>query len=128
MDAKTDNRWRECRGTWDRLRWARMAAGYERAKDFADSIGMKDGTYRTYERAPDSSKHSDIDHTLAIRFAKKLKVRWEWLLTGDGTPEAESQYSKAFPGKAKLRQLAEDLPEEQAAKVATAIEALLKAI
>jgi hypothetical protein len=47
---------------------------------------MKPGTYRAYERPPGSSKHIELDHQMAIRFARKFKVSWQWLLTGEGSP------------------------------------------
>ena len=50
------------------------------------AVDMKDGTYRAYERGPDSAKNIHLDHTHAILFGKKFGVRWEWLLTGEGGP------------------------------------------
>jgi transcriptional regulator with XRE-family HTH domain len=128
MDAKADDGWRDCEGTWDRLRWARLAKGYQRAVDFAESINMKPGTYRTYERRPDSSKATALSTSDAIAFAKKLGVRWEWLLTGDGNPWAESASALAFPQKARLKKLADEVSEERAGALAEALEALLKAV
>lgn len=129
MDAKSDDRWRHTRGTWDRLRWARMAKGFERAQDFADSIAMKAGTYRAYEREPgENSKATPLDHGHAVEWGKKLKVRWEWLLTGEGTPWEATFYSMDLtPGKAKLRKLTDGLDDDKASKLADAIEAMLKA-
>lgn len=128
MDAKNDDRWKRTDGTWDRLRWARMAAGYERAKDLADSIGMKEGTYRAYEREPGrSSKTTELDPQHAIAWGRKLKVRWEWLLTGEGTPWEPSLYSMDLsPGRAKLKKAVDQVPDEKATAIAEAIEALLK--
>lgn len=128
MDAKQDERWRRTRGTWDRLRWARMAAGYKRAKDFADYVGMKEGTYRAYERDPgQGSKSTELDPKHALQWARKLKVRWEWLLTNEGTPWEPSMYSMDMsPGKARLKKAVEKVPDSKAAAIAEAIEAILK--
>lgn len=77
---------------WERLRWARVRwqekarAINGTAKDAAESLGMKEGTYRAYERAPGTSKNIGYDHQAAIRFGRKFKVSWAWLLTGAGTP------------------------------------------
>jgi hypothetical protein len=80
-----DERWKTCIGTWDRLRWARLQR-FETAKDAAIALGIEEGTYRAYERTPDSSKHTKLDHQKAMHFAKRLGVRWQWLLLGQGEP------------------------------------------
>lgn len=82
---KTDERWRDCRGTWDRLKWARKRK-FETAKDAARALGEEPGTYRAYEREPGSSKWSNLDHQRAGQYAKAFKVNWIWLLNGGGTP------------------------------------------
>lgn len=79
--------WSELREPWERLRWARFKAGYERAIDAAESLGMLPVTYRTYEREPGRPGARGFDHELAIRFARKFKVSWTWLLTGQGSPD-----------------------------------------
>lgn len=70
----------------ERLKWARLNAGYPTATAASDSLGMKKDTYSAYEREPGKSKSTNLDHQAAIRFAKKFKVSWEWLLIGQGTP------------------------------------------
>lgn len=71
---------------WQRLRWARMRSPFETAADTARSLGIKPGTYRTYERAPDENgRKPDISEML--RIAKKLKVSWVWLVSGSGRPD-----------------------------------------
>lgn len=85
-------KWTTTSETHERLRWARMywqiraRGGPGTAAEAAQSMGMKDGTYRAYERAPGSSKTITMDHQQAIFFARKFNVDWTWLLTGDGTP------------------------------------------
>lgn len=74
----------------ERLKWARLHAGFETATAAAESLGMKKDTYTAYEREPGKSKHTTLDHQSAIRFAKKFKVSWEWLLIGQGTPFTKS--------------------------------------
>lgn len=86
------NGWQDLTGGWERLRWARTrwqaAAGVVNgsAKDAADSLGIKAGTYRAYERQPGSSKHTPLDDQAAIQFGRRFRVSWTWLLTGEGTP------------------------------------------
>lgn len=73
---------------YERLRWARLRAGFERAKDAADSLGIKPGTYRTYERPPENAGR-EPELTELQRMARKFKVNWIWLATGDQAPEAD---------------------------------------
>lgn len=78
--------WPDQRPRWERIRWARIHAGYERAKDAADSLGIKPGTYRTYERGPeDGGREPPL--TELQRLARKFKVNWIWLATGEGETE-----------------------------------------
>lgn len=86
----SDESWKECSEAWERVRWARRRK-FSTAKDAADALGMKGGTYRAYERPPGSTKWSVLDHTYAGQFADKFKVRWEWLLQGEGAPYKESK-------------------------------------
>lgn len=55
---------------------------------------MKGGTYRAYERSPESSKHIAMEHQAAVKFGRKFKINWVWLLTGEGTP-FEGQLTEA---------------------------------
>lgn len=117
MDAEPDDSWKELEGTWDRLRWSRRRV-FERAREAAESLGLRENTYTAYERAPWKSKHTKLDHQLAIRFARKFKVRWEWLLKGEGAP---------FPGPVeRVRDAMEGAPLDEQERVARAVEALLK--
>jgi transcriptional regulator with XRE-family HTH domain len=79
-----DNSWRN-RDLWERVKWARTQR-FESASAAAEALGMKEGTYRCYERGPDSAKFIRLDYTHARRFAREFKVRWEWLLDGLGEP------------------------------------------
>lgn len=104
-----DRPWRDLRGTWERLRWARLKAGFEKAKDAADSLGVKPGTYRTYECDP-TSEGREAPLSEYQRFARKYKVNWVWLVSGEGSPE-----DGAF-GDERLRALAQksgEVPEDK---------------
>ncbi len=91
-----DNSWRNLE-LWDRVKWARQRQ-FDSAAAAAESLGMKEGTYRCYERGPDSAKFIRLDYHHARRFAQAFKVRWEWLLDGAGepwlTPNQESEPAK----------------------------------
>lgn len=65
-----------------------MKAGFERAKDAADSLGIKPGTYRTYERGlEDGGREPPISEIQ--RMARKFKVSWIWLVSGDGAAQGD---------------------------------------
>lgn len=83
--------WSELREPWERLKWARRywqtkTGAATTKKAAAASMGMEENTYSAYERDPDASKHTPMDHQRAIQFANKFKINWVWLLTGGETP------------------------------------------
>jgi transcriptional regulator with XRE-family HTH domain len=79
-----DNSWHDLE-LWDRVKWARSRR-FRSATEAAAALGMKDGTYRCYERGPGSAKFITLDYKHAQVFARLFKVRWEWLLDGVGRP------------------------------------------
>lgn len=115
-----DERWKGCEGTWDRLKWARLQK-YATAKDAAIAVGVEEGTYRTYERHPDGSKHTPLDYQKAVHFGRRFGVRWEWLLEGTGIP-----WRALDENLDRILLAYESTPEERRAAVAEAIEQLLK--
>ena len=92
-----DNSWRNLE-LWDRVKWAR-AQRFESASAAAAAVGMLEGTYRCYERGPDSAKFIRLDYTHARHFAREFKVRWEWLLDGLGEPWLTPQVETDVEGK-----------------------------
>lgn len=81
--------WRNFRHQWERLRWARLnRTPFERVKDAAESLGIKAGTYRTYEHAPGEDGGRLPPLTELQRICRKFKVSWVWVATGDGSPDA----------------------------------------
>lgn len=81
--CRMDERWRDTTEVWERIRWARQQSRFERAKDAAESIGIKPVTYRSYEN-PTNPRIPPIPE--AKRIADKFKVSWVWLLAGQGHP------------------------------------------
>jgi len=118
--VEEDLTWAELREPWQRLRWARRHAKYESARAAAGSLGENEATYSAYERRPDSSKHIPLSHQRAIQFAKKFKVRWQWLLIGEGEPWLLAPKREA-PDVAEGKRILEGLPS---AKRAEAIQIL----
>jgi transcriptional regulator with XRE-family HTH domain len=79
-----NNSWKNLE-VWERVRWAR-ARHYPSAAAAAAATGIKDGTYRCYERGPGAAKFIPLEYKHAREFARVFKVRWEWLLDGLGEP------------------------------------------
>lgn len=113
-----DDRWKSCEGTWDRLKWARLQR-FETAKDAAPALGEKVGTYNSYERRPGSSKHTPLTHQKAMHFAKRLGVRWEWLLLGTDEPFVED------PGLVEINDKLKEMPKDQRDEYVQAIKVLI---
>lgn len=122
----SDESWRDCEGTWDRLSWARERRYPGATKKFvAEALSVKPGTYNAYERPPGASKWIKLDIKHGIHFAKRLRVRWEWLVLGQGEPwlpEAERPPS----AKDRVKAAIEAATEEQAEGVADFLERMLK--
>ena len=75
-----DNSWRNLE-VWERVKWAR-SRHFDSASAAAEALGMKEGTYRCYERGPGSAKYIPLEYKHARSFARDFKVRWEGLLDG----------------------------------------------
>jgi transcriptional regulator with XRE-family HTH domain len=93
-----DDSWRNL-ALWDRVKWSRLRR-YQSASAAAEALDMKEGTYRCYERGPDSAKFIRLDYDHAKLFSREFKVRWEWLLDGLGEPwltKDESQEEPSAP-------------------------------
>lgn len=63
----------------ERLRIARLRAGFETGKDAAESLGIAVSTYLAHENGSRGIKPG-----MATRYAKKFKVAEQWLLYGTG--------------------------------------------
>jgi transcriptional regulator with XRE-family HTH domain len=95
-----DNSWRNLE-LWERVKWARSRR-FPSAAAAAGTLDMLEGTYRCYERGPDSAKFIPLDYKYARKFAREFKVRWEWLLDNVGEPwltkPAADEEEEAAPG------------------------------
>lgn len=68
----------------ERIRRARIAAGFNTASEAADRLGMKHHAYRHYEsgyRVPPTSRLEDI--------ARAFKVDIQWLVAGKGDKKTD---------------------------------------
>jgi transcriptional regulator with XRE-family HTH domain len=119
MVDETDTRWASLTEPEERLRWAR-ARLFETQEAFANSIGMKRGAYRKYEAGP-AHDGGVLKADKAMQFAKKLKVRWEWLLYGQGVPFLDTP----TPAQ-RVDELLRDLPLEEQERYVSALELLVR--
>ena len=117
--AEVDFSWVNLDEPWQRLRWARSRK-YDSASAFATAIGMKVGTYINHEREPGMSRNTALTAEKAMTFAKRLKVRWEWLFDGSGEPWLTDP--DETPRARILRAIDGKDPDEQE-RIAAAIEA-----
>lgn len=62
----------------ERLRQARLQAGYKTSADFARQNNIFEGTYRSHE-----SGNRGLTRHSAITYAKLLGISVEWLLSGE---------------------------------------------
>ena len=122
--AEVDFSWVNVSEPWERLAWARAQRGFETATAFADSIGMRPNTYHNFEREPGRSKNTVLTAEKAKRFARPLRVRWEWLVDGTGNPWAEEP--SLSPVAERLAGRVNALPEAEQRRVEAVVDALLR--
>lgn len=107
---------------WARVRWQVSKKMKPEMAAAADALGMKPSTYRAFERSPESSKHIVLDHRRAITFGQKFRVSWQWLLTGEGSPDALELSEQ----ERRIIDALRDKPEHKQAALAEAVEQVLK--
>ncbi|MCW9033665.1 MAG: LexA family transcriptional regulator [Alphaproteobacteria bacterium] len=79
----------------ERLKAARIAAGFRRAKEFAETIGVAHQTYSSHERGPENGGRG-LKRPVAEIYVEKLSEYLEalsidWLLFGRGNPPLSLQ-------------------------------------
>jgi hypothetical protein len=117
-----DTAWTGLTEPHERLKWARLNAGFPTARSAAESLGMLENTYSAYERAPDKSKATPLDHQSAMRFGKKFKVSWTWLLVREGSPFSRPMTE---PQRRTLEMMS-TVDEEAQQRVAAVAETMLR--
>lgn len=85
----------------DRLRQARIAAGYRSALHASRKFGWKSSTYASHE----NGQTPNIPKAAVQRYGKAFKVSWEWIKTGAGTMHPEV--------RTRIVKLAESLPSDK---------------
>lgn len=72
----------------DRLKWARIRAGYSSPRNAATVLGWVENTYKSHEngiRGKDGLKAHHVK-----RYARGFKINEEWLATGKGAPTGKT--------------------------------------
>jgi len=123
MTSQVDTQWSNAEYPWQRVQWARAYAGFPNMQAAADSLGMRQNTYSAFERDPaETTRPRKLDHEHAIKFGAKFKVSWIWLLLGQGTPFERPLTEH----QARVAAALEDHPLEEQARLAAAVEMLVK--
>lgn len=116
----------ELREVPERIRWARQnRTQFVTMTAAAESLGIKPGTYRTYEQLKAAEGRvpplSEIQ-----RIAKKFGVSWQWVALGEGGPDdAPKTELRAVSDHVALR--VQQVPEEKRADVLAAIDGIIDA-
>ena len=113
--ADADRSWVGLSEPHKRLQWARRRL-FSTGAAFAASLGWQDNTYTAYERDPAASKATRLTAEKAMDFARRLKVRWEWLLYGTGEPwvgAAQASGSARSRLLQEIQSVAEDETEDE---------------
>lgn len=129
MTRSTDDLgWTDLQEPHQRLKWARQRdERYPTTRAFAQAVGLSEHGYAAYERAPGSSKHTPLSYEHAVPWAQRLRVRWEWLLKGEGPPWIDDSRQRRWsPQARRIADMVDSVPEEDQDRIARAIELLLR--
>lgn len=96
----------------ERLTAARIAANFATAADAAAALGVKYPTYAGHENGSSGFRAETGEH-----YAKKFKVRYEWLMRGIGPMKADAQSEKNDQVVAAFVRLLPLLPERRRRKL-----------
>lgn len=118
----TDESWRDLQQPWERLRWARGQTEFSIAADFARAAGIKVAAYQAMEGPEDRSRFKQLDPQSAIKAGRKAKIRWQWILVGDGEPWIVSTDGAADRVREALAGVLDDDAVEELARMAALLE------
>ena len=80
------NAWDHLTEPSERMRWARLRAGFQKGADAARALGISEHTYRTYERSTADGGRWPSSLASLQAIAQRFNVDWTWLATGNGSP------------------------------------------
>lgn len=105
----------------DRLKTARVNAGFDSAAQAAKALGVTESRYRAYENG--QNKYGPDE---AAQFARRFGVRAAWLLLGED-PMAAGDAPSSPEEKVIMDRLAR-LDPEQRARLMSAFELMIEAV
>lgn len=116
----------ELRELPERIRWARQnRTQFTTMTSAAQSLGIKPGTYRTYEQLKaDDGRVPPLSEIQ--RIAAKFNVSWQWLATGRGGPDEKVENELSAVTSHIVARVAL-VPDEQRQNVLAAIDGILDA-
>lgn len=103
----------------ERLRKARIEAGYLSAAELARKLKMPEVTVRAHEKGDRAYNEAQ-----ARRYAKELGVNWVWLLTESGDKGIPHAHADAVERRELANMIMLDLPDEDLPAVRRVIEAM----
>ncbi|MVA47353.1 helix-turn-helix domain-containing protein [Agrobacterium vitis] len=87
----------------ERLKTARLAAGFATVEEAAEAMGVNYQTYAGHENGRSGFKSDSV-----VRYCKKFKISTDWLLTGKGKgPRGEHDVAW------EIFLIASNLPQEE---------------
>lgn len=92
----------------ERLALARKEAGYDTATDAAAALGVNYATYAGHENGSSGFKYET-----GAKYARRFKVRFEWLMLGQGPMRSELEMALADPTVAAFYWVLPKLPEDR---------------
>ena len=86
---------------YDRLRAARVHAGFQTAQQACERFHWNPGTYRSHERSPDQAGARDFSPKWAETYAGAFRVPADWLLWGKNPPSwlNSEPFAQDFEGR-----------------------------
>lgn len=90
----------------DRLRQARIDAGFKSAAAAADAMGVNPSTYRAHENG-----QNDFNLREAFHYGQKFRVSAIWLFSGERTAKDGQDVRDAFTAERRVPQISKKVPE-----------------
>jgi phage repressor protein C with HTH and peptisase S24 domain len=110
----------------DRLRQARMAAGFHKAADAARALSVREPTYSAHENGSRKFKYEDAE-----KYGRKFGVRAAWLMTAEEPRERVAQrrsQSRAIGGGRQPSNMVEVIEPDVRAGLGSGGQALMELV
>lgn len=124
----SDESWRHIEDAiWARIAWSRIhCSPFDRKTAAAKSMGLKPGTYRTYE-IPKADGGREPERPILQQIARKYGVSWVWMLTGEGSPSDKDEPTPVMVVSNEIAADIEQVPEDKREDALRAAKAVIAA-